>query len=104
MARITQAARMDALESKLDALIGALSAGTDAPAPVKNADADTREAVPFLSCWNSAKIAVKNGAFTHVNRKTGKGKTYAVLTREEAVAMVDANIAAGRVYAVHVPA
>lgn len=65
-------------------------------------EAPKPEAVPFLSCWNASRVSLgKDRTFTHTSKKGG-AKRYQALTADEAHAMVDANIAAGRVYAVTV--
>lgn len=57
--------------------------------------------VPFLSCWTASRVnANAKGIFTHSSKRSGTTKKYRKLSEAEAVAMVKANVAAGRVYAV----
>lgn len=59
--------------------------------------------VPFLSCWTASRVnANAKGEFTHSSKKSGTSKKYRKLSEAEAIAMVKANIGAGRVYAVPV--
>lgn len=62
------------------------------------------EKVPFLSCWNASRInpQARTRIFAHTNRKSGEVRKYRALTPEQAHAMMDENLAAGRVYAVPV--
>lgn len=61
------------------------------------------EAVPYLSCWKASRVnADAKGKFTHTNRRTQETRAYKRLSEAEAVKVLKANYAAGRVYAVPV--
>lgn len=82
---------MGITRAQWDAIAAAMGSGTENGTP---------ESVPYLSCWNASRVKVgKDGTFSH-KPKSGTEKQYRTLTRDEAVALLDENIAAGRVYAV----
>lgn len=56
---------------------------------------------PYLSCWKASRVnANAKGVFTHTNRRTAETKAYKRLSEAEAIKVLKANYAAGRVYAV----
>ncbi len=63
--------------------------------------ASDSEAVPYLSCWKASRVnADAKGKFTHTNRRTQETRAYKRLSEAEAIKVLKANYAAGRVYAI----
>jgi len=100
-ARVTNAQVMEALlglATRLDAVESAPARTKDAPAKGES----TEPKVPYLSCWTASRITrAKDGTFSHKAKKPGAtARKYRALTRDEAIALLDENLAAGRVFAV----
>lgn len=68
---------------------------------IVDSPASTAPEVPYLSCWKASRInASAKGTFTHTNRRTSEVKSYKRLSEAEAIKVLKANYAAGRVYAI----